>query len=715
MVFQDALTYVSQFFDLPLMLHLMLVLEFLNGVRRHIWDDQQDLLLTNEYGMDDVQSAFVISVEGTLNTVFGILASIVVDSVGIRKIALFALGLGLVSRFLLIISGPNFLLPLYVAMWGLSPFSDAVVSAGIYRVGLKKLTPPSMRPMAFAMAYQTLNFAGAVALNLQDLFKNVHPDIMTVDDKMIMGKKFSSIRQLMVISWFVVLLAFLIVYFKLQDFTVVDPDDPEEVDDAGLALEIPADVQEKIAAYKAEAEAAGGYDALVAAAEKKSGSTTPWGRWYARRNQRSRRYFMVPTPVRDTSIKSYLHGIATAARFRSFWQVTAFYVASFFVSKQWTFSSMVMTKYIQRNYGEGLPIMGLVSINYIGCTFMPMIVAAFTGKRNPWQVMMIGLWIMTLSPIFVIDGAGKDENADEGMMGCFIWQWVLTIGECLWSPRAYAWSASLAPVGYEGVFVALSAVKDLLLKPFGSMMAGYLNDTYNPNCIECRDDLGHFCGIMDELDGAIGCSTVSGEIKVQCDEPELGWPKDEWDPSKPQCPLSCRDCLGWSDKSDPVGMWTFVLWWSITSPVAIWFLLPFISGKGDRSTYYDLFKLDAGRLVDCISPGRDGTPFPNASQQPVAGSSGGGIGSATLTHDYIPSHDRGLPSKAGDTVTVLRTEPEWVRVRNTSGQEGWIPEVFLQMAVPEKPKPSLPPPTQMGDSQMELGQGLVGSGVATAL
>ena len=716
---KDAADYVSEFFDLPGMLHLLLVLEFLNGVRRHIWDDQQDLFLTNEYGLDDVQSATMISVEGQLSTIFGIMGSLTVDSVGVRKVALVALGVGSVSRFLIIISGPNFKLPLYVAMWCLTPFGDAVMYAGLYRVGLKKLTPPRMRPMAFAMAYQISNFAGAVALNLEDLFKNVYPSIMTVDDKMFLGKKFSGIRQLMVISWFIVVLAFCLVYFFLQNVTVIDPDDLEDEDEAGLKLEIPADVQAQMDSYRAEVSAAGGVEGLVAQEAQKSTAKTPFGRWYERRTVRNKKYFLVPTPVRESSIRGYFQGMAAASRFRSFWQVTAFYISSFFVSKQWTFSSSVMTKFLERNYGEGLPIMGIVSINYLGCTFMPMIVAAFTGMRNPWQVMMVGLWTMAISPVFVIFGAGADENAADGMMGCFVWQWVLTVGECLWSPRAYAWSASLAPVGYEGVFVALSSVKDLLLKPIGSMLAGYLNQWYNPNCTGCRDDVGHFCSIPleDRLTGEVGCNTVSGEIVTWCETPKVGWPVSE--PSNEMvCPLTCRDCPGWNEVSDPVGMWTFVLWWSIISPVAIWFFMPFIQGKGDRSTKFDLFVCSSERVVDCIMPGRD-TPFPGEGadgKQQQASGGGAGLGNATLTHDYTPSHDRGLAAKAGDAVTVLRTEPEWVRVRNSNGQEGWMPQAFLKMDASVGVEPSMPPPPAPEGGG--LGQGLVAaesSTVVTAL
>ena len=39
------------------------------------------------------------------------------------------------------------------------------------------------------------------------------------------------------------------------------------------------------------------------------------------------------------------------------------------------------------------------------------------------------------------------------------------------------------------------------------------------------------------------------------------------------------------------------------------------------------------------------------SSNPLAGAQGA---TATLTHDYAPSHDRGLPCSAGETLTVLR-------------------------------------------------------------
>ena len=41
-------------------------------------------------------------------------------------------------------------------------------------------------------------------------------------------------------------------------------------------------------------------------------------------------------------------------------------------------------------------------------------------------------------------------------------QAILTLGEVYWSPRQTAWTATLAPAGREGVFLAVAAVRESL-------------------------------------------------------------------------------------------------------------------------------------------------------------------------------------------------------------------------------------------------------------
>ena len=66
-----------------------------------------------------------------------------------------------------------------------------------------------------------------------------------------------------------------------------------------------------------------------------------------------------------------------------------------------------------------------------------------------------GLWVMASAPIFVIL---FDIEVGIWHVGFILWEIVFTIGECMWSPRLVAWTVTLAPIGKEGAFVALSQV-----------------------------------------------------------------------------------------------------------------------------------------------------------------------------------------------------------------------------------------------------------------
>ena len=70
-----------------------------------------------------------------------------------------------------------------------------------------------------------------------------------------------------------------------------------------------------------------------------------------------------------------------------------------------------------------------------------------------------GLWVMASAPIFVIL---FDIEVGIWHVGFILWEIVFTIGECMWSPRLVAWTVTLAPIGKEGAFVALSQVIPLV-------------------------------------------------------------------------------------------------------------------------------------------------------------------------------------------------------------------------------------------------------------
>ena len=54
---------------------------------------------------------------------------------------------------------------------------DALLSTGLYRVALKKLTTPTTRPFAFACSYAVSNLAGALADVVVDKMRSGLTDI----------------------------------------------------------------------------------------------------------------------------------------------------------------------------------------------------------------------------------------------------------------------------------------------------------------------------------------------------------------------------------------------------------------------------------------------------------------------------------------------------------------------------------------------------------
>ncbi len=115
---------------------------------------------TNEFGLSDTECGSLLGLKATLDVVFGMAGSLGIDAFGVRKTAIIALSMAIIGRFLLAFGRTQ--QALYTACLFFSPFGEAFLSVGLYKVALKKLTTPRIRPLAFAIQYATFNFAGAL-------------------------------------------------------------------------------------------------------------------------------------------------------------------------------------------------------------------------------------------------------------------------------------------------------------------------------------------------------------------------------------------------------------------------------------------------------------------------------------------------------------------------------------------------------------------------
>jgi len=272
--------------------------------------------------------------------------------------------------------------------------------------------------------------------------------------------------------------------------------------------------------------------------------------------------------------------IITILMIQNTWKVLIFGFASFTVVMQWTASEIVLPPFLERRYGEFIPIYTIQSINLFGCLIMPPIVGALTTGTEDFQIVMPGLWIMACSPIFIA--------LLPNVFGACVWQLVLTIGEVLWSPRQDSWTASLAPTGMEGLFFAVGSARSIL-GPLGDVVMGAMNEKYNTNCLDCRDQYGHFCQNLSNSNGTLQCVSVQESCGL--------FPTALGDDTVPTCPTTCLECPTW-EPTDPSAFWYLLMLFSILTPLSVWVFLPFLRGGRDRNDgCYGVFRMSKRRLL----------------------------------------------------------------------------------------------------------------------
>ena len=66
-----------------------------------------------------------------------------------------------------------------------------------------------------------------------------------------------------------------------------------------------------------------------------------------------------------------------------------------------------------------------------------------------------------------------------------LWVIVLSVGESIWSPRLYEYSATIAPRGKEGTYLTLSSVPLFAAPLIAGAMSGDLLSRYCPARYHC--------------------------------------------------------------------------------------------------------------------------------------------------------------------------------------------------------------------------------------
>lgn len=159
-------------------------------------------------------------------------------------------------------------------------------------------------------------------------------------------------------------------------------------------------------------------------------------------------------------------------REKAFWRFMLFVGLLVFVKLIFSHSHFTFPKYSLREMGEGFPLGAFQALNPILIIILVPVATAMTRHRSAFSVIVLGSIASALSPFVLVLGASYAT-----ILGMIV---LLSIGECLWSPRLYEYTASIAPRGREASYMGMSSLPMFFAKMAVGPMSGYLLAAYCP-------------------------------------------------------------------------------------------------------------------------------------------------------------------------------------------------------------------------------------------
>lgn len=129
-------------------------------------------------------------------------------------------------------------------------------------------------------------------------------------------------------------------------------------------------------------------------------------------------------------------------------------------------------KYALREFGRGFDFASYWAINPAMIILLTPVGTALTRSRPAFTSIVAGAFLSTFSVFFMV--------ASTSVAASVAFIVTLSLGEVLWSPRLYEYTATIAPPGREASYMGLSQLPMFLAKPFVGYLSGYLLMGYCP-------------------------------------------------------------------------------------------------------------------------------------------------------------------------------------------------------------------------------------------
>ena len=148
----------------------------------------------------------------------------------------------------------------------------------------------------------------------------------------------------------------------------------------------------------------------------------------------------------------------------------------------YTYLYLLMPKYWERTIGPTAAIGVLNMINPIGIVIGIILFIPLANKFKVYSLLVYGAMVSSFS-LFPLAlpwewyGTSIGQAHYEMAILCMI---IVTIGEVLWSPKLYEYTAAIAPIGQEGTYLGLSMIPWFLAKTLVSFFSGHMLVRWSP-------------------------------------------------------------------------------------------------------------------------------------------------------------------------------------------------------------------------------------------
>lgn len=148
----------------------------------------------------------------------------------------------------------------------------------------------------------------------------------------------------------------------------------------------------------------------------------------------------------------------------------------------YTYLYLLMPKYWLRTIGPDAAIGTLNAINPIGIVIGLILFIPLANKFSVFRMLVYGAMIssVALFPMAVPWTAYGMNIATAHYVMALLCMVLVTLGEVVWSPKLYEYTAAIAPKGQEGAYLGLSLIPWFLAKTLVSAFSGHLLERWSP-------------------------------------------------------------------------------------------------------------------------------------------------------------------------------------------------------------------------------------------